>query len=181
MTERDLTCEQRIDSELAHALVDIRKLWDLQCEDPDASDPDLGTLRDYGLSFDYVAPHTFDDQDTGYFRWQLSWGGPSDEFRFYVSPCAYGWEPDQIEYWFMDWFDGAHRVLTGEAKELLTSVFNDFDNMEATQTQYDEAMEGYEPDPTDFTDEDLYDEDDEDQDDSDYTAEDWEMEVDRVY
>ena len=31
------------------------------------------------LSFDYVAPHTFNDQPEGYWRWQFSWGGPSDE------------------------------------------------------------------------------------------------------
>jgi hypothetical protein len=65
---------------------------------------DMGTLGDYALSFDYVAPGTFDDQREGYFRYQLSWGGPSDEFRFFVNldlSCH------RVEYWYLDWFDGA--------------------------------------------------------------------------
>ena len=61
-------------------------------------------LENYGLSFDYVAPHTFTDQPDGYYRWQLSWGGPSDEFRIYVDELT---RPARVEYWFMDWFDGA--------------------------------------------------------------------------
>ena len=34
-----------------------------------------------GLGFDYVEPHTFTDQLEGYWRWQFSWGGPSDALR----------------------------------------------------------------------------------------------------
>ena len=30
----------------------------------------------------------------------MSWGGPSDEFRMYDNS-------DKIQYWFLDWFDGA--------------------------------------------------------------------------
>ena len=46
------------------------------------------------------------DQETGYWRFQLSWGGPSDEFRIYtVSEDTK--DIEHIEYWFMDWFDGA--------------------------------------------------------------------------
>ena len=33
------------------------------------------------LCFDYVKPHSFKDQVEGYWRMQLSWGGPSDELR----------------------------------------------------------------------------------------------------
>jgi hypothetical protein len=72
-------------------------------------DPPLeGDFSEYGLSFDYVAPDTFNDQPEGYYRYQLSWGGPSDEFRFYV-----GQESDchAVEYWFLDWYDGASRTL----------------------------------------------------------------------
>jgi len=61
-------------------------------------------LENYGLCFDYVAPHTFTDQPEGYYRWQLSWGGPSDEFRIYVDDMC---RPVRVEYWFMDWWDGA--------------------------------------------------------------------------
>ena len=61
-------------------------------------------LSEYGLSFDYVEPGTFNDQETGYFRYQLSWGGPSDEFRIYLN---YDGLIDHIEYWYLDWYDGA--------------------------------------------------------------------------
>lgn len=57
------------------------------------------------LSWDYVEPGTFEDQEEGYYRLQLSWGGPSDEFRIYTT--QYADEIDVIEYHYMDWFDGA--------------------------------------------------------------------------
>ena len=61
-----------------------------------------------GLCFDYVDPNTFNDQKEGYWRWQLSWGGPSDEFRIFVNPDK---SVHRIEYWYLDWFDGAHVTL----------------------------------------------------------------------
>ena len=72
-------------------------------------------LYEYGLSFDYVKPGTFgDDQPEGYWRYQLSWGGPSDEFRFFISPGG-TLPPYKITYHFMDWFDGAHRDISAVA------------------------------------------------------------------
>ena len=56
------------------------------------------------LGFDYVEPHTFNDQPEGYWRWQFSWGGPSDELRGYVNEHA---ELHRLEYWYLDWGDGA--------------------------------------------------------------------------
>ena len=61
-------------------------------------------VNNYGLSFDYVEKNTFEDQERGYFRFQLSWGGPSEEFRIYVD---YDKQITHIEYWFLDWGDGA--------------------------------------------------------------------------
>ena len=55
------------------------------------------------LCWDYVEKGTFDDQERGYFRLQLSWGGPGDEFRIYVDDNSI----DYIEYWYLDWYDGA--------------------------------------------------------------------------
>lgn len=58
---------------------------------------------EYGLAFDYVAAGTFEDQEIGYFRYQLSYGGPSEELRFFVDP-----EQNLIkaEFWLLDWFTG---------------------------------------------------------------------------
>ena len=56
-------------------------------------------LSEFGLGFWYVEPYTYEDQKEGYYKWQLSWGGPGDEIRIY--------NKDRIEYWYLDWFDGA--------------------------------------------------------------------------
>jgi len=61
-------------------------------------------INNYGLCFDYVEKGTFTDQERGYFRFQISWGGPSDEFRIYVD---YDKQITHIDYWFLDWGDGA--------------------------------------------------------------------------
>ena len=61
------------------------------------------------LSFDYVDPNTFDQQPEGYWRWQFSWGGPGDELRGYVNEHK---ELHRLEYWFLDWFDGAKLQVT---------------------------------------------------------------------
>ena len=63
------------------------------------------------LGFDYVEPGTFTDQLEGYWRWQLSWGGPGDEFRIYINPDK---SVHRIEYWYLDWYDGAHVTLSPE-------------------------------------------------------------------
>jgi len=57
------------------------------------------------LSWDYVDS---EGREAGYYRLQLSWGGPSDEFRIYVNQDK---EIDIIEYWYMDWFDSAHYLV----------------------------------------------------------------------
>ena len=64
------------------------------------------------LCFDYVAPHTFNDQAEGYWRWQFSWGGPSDELRGYVNEHG---ELHRLEYWYLDWGDGAHVLVAQDA------------------------------------------------------------------
>ena len=76
-------------------------------EDLKVTDPDDENYTG-GLCFDYVEPETFEDQLEGYWRWQLSWGGPADEFRIYVNPDK---SVHRIEYWYLDWWDGAHVTL----------------------------------------------------------------------
>ena len=55
------------------------------------------------LSWDYVEAE--DEKNPAYYRLQLSWGGPSDEFRIYTIGDTL--EIDVIDYHYMDWFDGA--------------------------------------------------------------------------
>jgi hypothetical protein len=109
-------------------MTELRHLWR----------EDQVSLNEYGLSFDYVAPHTFGDQERGYFRYQLSWGGPSDEFRFYTNP---DFSPYWVEYWFMDWFDGAHIPLTGDDKKFMVEFFqNEFVDTETCKIVHEKAM-----------------------------------------
>ena len=52
---------------------------------------------------------SWDDGKPSYKRIQISWGGPSDEFRIYANGT--------IEYWFLDWYDGAKVVLNETERE----------------------------------------------------------------
>lgn len=55
----------------------------------------VGDFHEYGLSFDFVEAT---EEHDAFYRYQMSWGGPSDEFRFYVNGA--------IEYVYLDWFSG---------------------------------------------------------------------------
>ena len=131
-------CKSHVAGELKGRIDDLTKLWAAYREgDEERHQDDLGTFNEYALSFDYVAPGTFDDQPAGYFRYQISWGGPGDEFRFYINPdfSAY-----HVEYWFMDWFDGAKIDLDGDARTLLMEIFEDFRDCGTVEHAYNEAM-----------------------------------------
>lgn len=117
------TCKEMVRGELKSRAVEIEKLFRLYQAGSEESDPELGCFCDYGLAFDYVPAGTFTDQKRGYFRYQLSWGGPSEEFRFYTDEC---YVITRIEYWYLNWFDGAKVILSGKNAELLTEVFDDF-------------------------------------------------------
>lgn len=79
---------------------------------------ELPPFNEYGLSLDVVEAHTFEDQHQDYGRYQFSWGGPSEEIRFYC---------DRIEFWYMDWFDGAKvDISTDDVAIWLADHFVDF-------------------------------------------------------
>ena len=87
---------------MTEACVDlIEDRWTTRAED--LEDPEFE-----GLGFDYVEPNTFEHQLEGYWRWQFSWGGPSDELRAYINKDN---SIHRLEYWFMDWMDGAKLEL----------------------------------------------------------------------
>ena len=93
------TCEERIDEQLLSTAGDIKEMYKADIENGGG-----GFDNEYGLCIDVV--NTEENGWTGpdYARYQISWGGPSSEFRFFYN--------GKIEYWFMDWFDGAHRDVT---------------------------------------------------------------------
>ena len=83
----------------------VEDKWTTRAED--LKDPEYEAL-----SFDYVEPHTFQDQLEGYWRWQFSWGGPSDELRAYINKDN---SIHRLEYWYLDWGDGAQLQLQPDA------------------------------------------------------------------
>ena len=118
------TCESRVEAHLESRITDLRRLWRAYCNGDEEEDEDLGSIHEYGLCFDYVPAGTFSDQREGYFRYQLGTGGPGDEFRFYADAQR---KVHRIEYWFLDWFDGACRILAGEDESLLVEIWDWFE------------------------------------------------------
>ena len=115
--QRQATCEERIDA----ALENERKIFRTYMTDHEVyedGNDDLPPFHEYGLHFDYVWAGTFDDLEVGYYRSQISCGGPSSEIRFH--------RDGSIEYRFHDWFDGAGRIVTNEdwAQWLLESLLD---------------------------------------------------------
>ena len=128
--ERAATCQDRIDRHLEDRIAELRSLLN-----DDA--PEAGDFAKYGLGFDYVPRFTFDEQAEGYFRYQLSWGGPSDEFRFFTNPdfiCH------RVEYWFLDWFDGASRTLSDSDAELLDDLWDWLSGSGTVEHEYRKAQ-----------------------------------------
>jgi len=132
----DKTCKDKVGPALESRFEDIEKLWNLWKEDSGASDPECGNFNEYGLSFDYVAPNTFDDQKAGYFCYQISYGGPSEKFRFFTDE---NFRPYRIEFWYLDWFDGAKRVLTGKKLSLMREIFEYFKDCGTVARVFKEA------------------------------------------
>ena len=74
-------------------------------------------VNESGLCFDRVEAGTFEGQRAGYWRWQLSWGGPSEEFRLF--------DNGDLEYWYLDWFDGAKVDVKDEIFENIMANFKE--------------------------------------------------------
>lgn len=72
----------------------------------------------YGLSFDYVEG---EGDRSGYFRYQMSTGGPGEELRFYADAQRHVY---RIEFWYLDWSDGACVDVTHE--EVAQMLAEDF-------------------------------------------------------
>lgn len=101
-SERQKTCKERVSEQWEGRRRDLRLLLDSE----DNYTEELGDLNEYGLCLDLVEAGTFKGQREDYVRYQFSWGGPSDELRFFKN--------GDIEYWFLDWFDGASIDVTSD-------------------------------------------------------------------
>lgn len=141
---RELTCAERVGAmwETTKAALDLY-MKDGDVYENGSDEEGIGPFHEYGLSFDYVVPHTFKGQEEGFWRYQMSWGGPSDEIRFYGDSSGGNGSLYKAEYWFMDWFDGAMRHVTGST--CIHWLWHQFCDMGAVQNEYEKAMADYEP------------------------------------
>ena len=84
---------------------------------------------EYGLSFDYIELDK--DTERDYFKYLLSYGGPSEEIRFY--------DDGAIEYVFLDWFCGVGFNVTNDGVfKQVRDWFKDCDilNFEQKRSEY---------------------------------------------
>ena len=135
-------CKARWAAHKNSTISDLRLLWwAYQNEDTKRAEKirdDLGDFHEYGLCFDYVAPGTFRGQKEGYWRYQISYGGPSEEFRFYASsPDAPAY---RITFVFLDWFDGYERKLSGRDESLLDEIWSFFQEIGSAEAEYEKAV-----------------------------------------
>ena len=108
-TQQEPRCADIVHAQWVSRLNDLEKLYAIAVEECEV-DNDEHWLDHYGLCFHYVEAGTFEGQHEGYYRYQLSCGGPSQEIRYFVSRDENGqlWHtPYRIEFWHMDWGDGA--------------------------------------------------------------------------
>tara|TARA_R110000751_G_C13683469_1_gene471536 strand:+ start:400 stop:933 length:534 start_codon:yes stop_codon:yes gene_type:complete len=69
--------------------------------DDEALEQAHDAFSEYSLALDYVEPNTFEDQREAYLRYQISFGGPSEEVRFFLNPDM---SLNRAEFWCLDWF-----------------------------------------------------------------------------
>ena len=107
-----ITCKERLADAFDSRMSDLRKLWQagygVEVEN-------IGKLEEYGLCVDKVEANTF-GQHPGYWRYQISWGGPAEEFRYFDQ------DGGRVEFWFLDWGDGAGMTLKGPDAQLIKSI-----------------------------------------------------------
>ena len=81
-------------------------------------------LYEYALCFDYVDQ---EGKEPGYYRYQISSGGPQEEIRYYtrkdVPIDGYHLKYLAVEFWLLDWYDNASIELTRDDAELALWVF----------------------------------------------------------
>ena len=117
----NITCEQEI--EKTHEIVDNNFKEALKHFNTNNVDPYINKnnikfksfedyINDNDISFKYIPPEANTNDisvsTTGYWRFQIGWGGPSYEYRFYMNePLAFN--PIAIQFWFTTWLDNAYR------------------------------------------------------------------------
>ena len=108
--KQELKCKDLVNKEFESTMKNIRTLFNAENQETE----DLGSLNEFGLSIDKVEAGTFEGQREDYIRYQIAWGGPSEEFRIYKN--------GDVEYWYLDWFDGAKVDVLGDDAVIIKEI-----------------------------------------------------------
>ena len=115
---KDMDIEDFLDQIKEHGVDTFSRLEDI-AQKAEA----LPEFNEYGLCFDFVEAGTFDGQRCGYYRYQISTGGPGEEIRFY--------DGGLIEFVFLDWFTGVgFNVTYDERFNWLDKFFAEIEMMD---------------------------------------------------
>lgn len=117
--ERNESCEKRVQESFDSRMSDLRRLWqmdngELSKDEEKKVKDEIGELNEYGLCLDFVEAGTFKNQREDYIRYQISYGGPSEEFRIFKN--------GEVEFWLLDWFDGAPIELDTEDAQIIKYI-----------------------------------------------------------
>jgi hypothetical protein len=152
MERKQTTCAERVGGAWDSHRDDLKRLFEAEklglgeYREPEDDDDDetraalatlceLGPLNEYGLCFEYEPPMA--DDPEAFWRFLISTGGPGSEMRFFASspdaPCY------KIEFWFLDWFDGASLNVTDD--EVARGLWNWFQGFGAPRFALERAEE----------------------------------------
>lgn len=125
------SCRGRLRLSLAERITDLKRLIEIEKQGVYEK-----ALSEYAESFEYVPAQTFPVQRQGYFKYALQLGHPQDEFHFYTDEA---FNVKKIEYWYMDWFDGAKVTLNGRKKDVMLQVWQWMRDISAVDGEYHRA------------------------------------------
>ena len=112
---KDPKASEFINESFESRMQDIRTLWKAEQEGGYFDDTyPLGTLSDYGLCLDFVEAGTFEEPLHPYYRYRISYGGPTEEFRIFLN--------GEVEFWYIPWFDGYCVQVKGEDAEVIRQI-----------------------------------------------------------
>lgn len=109
------TCKELVRGAFESRMEDLRKIHAGGGSADLNGDGYMQSINEYALCLDFVQANTFPGQNQGYTRLQISWGGPSEEFRIYTTT-------PRVEFWYMDWYDGASIILDDEEANIIRQL-----------------------------------------------------------
>lgn len=139
-TKKELRCVDKVAGSWESRRADLEAILRKEAQGDWEGDDEHPPMNEYGLSFDYVPLGTFKDQKEAYFRFQVSYGGPSEELRIFgAGPRT---KPSKLEWWYLHWFDGASLDVTRDAVARdVWAWFEGLIDWDEVQKEADEAFE----------------------------------------